>query len=110
MIIQRRACYALALAACVGLSLGAHAETQWDRDHPRRDQVNDRFAHSNAQIHPERREGEIKGAQARNMQQQDHALRGEERSMVAEDHGHTTRPEERARNHQENGVSREIGR
>jgi hypothetical protein len=99
MNIQRRACYAFAVAAFFGLSAGAHAETQWDRDHPRHDQVNTR-------IHEEHREAAIHRAPPRDMHQPDHALRGDEHRM-SEDHGH---PDEHGLNHPENGVSHEFGR
>jgi hypothetical protein len=72
--------------------------------------VNDRLAHQNARIDQERRAGEINGAQARSMHQQDHALRTEERGMAAQNGGHITRAEQGALNQQENGVSHEIGK
>jgi len=36
----------------------ASAETQWERNHPRRDQVNDRLANQNRRINDELKEGE----------------------------------------------------
>ena len=46
--------------ALVGSSMtAAFAETQWERNHPRRDQVNDRLANQNHRINRELKEGEI---------------------------------------------------
>jgi hypothetical protein len=42
----------------------AFAETQWERNHPRRDQVNDRLANQNRRINRELKEGEITKQQA----------------------------------------------
>jgi hypothetical protein len=38
----------LALTATAGIAGAASAETRWDRDHPRQDQVLDRVAHQRA--------------------------------------------------------------
>ena len=86
------------------------AQTQWQRNHPRRTEVNQRLNNQNARIHRERQEGEISGAQAKQMHREDHQIRREERAMAAQHHGHITRAEQRAINQQENGVSRQIGR
>jgi hypothetical protein len=108
--MQRITAAAFAGLFVLGLSATAMAETQWERNHPRRDQVNDRLSRQNARIHQERREGEITGAQARALHRQDHQIRREERAMARVNGGHITRAEQRALNQQENGVSREIGR
>ena len=101
---------AIALAS-LGLSMtAASAETRWERNHPRRDQVNDRLAHQNYRIHREVREGELTHWQARALHREDRAIRHEERTMAAFNHGHITRAEQRSLNQQENLVSRQIGR
>ncbi len=100
----------LTAAALLGLTVAAHAETQWERDHPRRDQVNSRLGNQNARIQQERREGEINGAQAHALHQQDHAIRQEERGMAAQDGGHITRGDKGMLNQQENATSHEIGK
>ena len=43
----------------------AFAETSWERNHPRRDQVNDRLENQSRRINREYREGEITRGQAR---------------------------------------------
>jgi hypothetical protein len=88
---------------------GAIAETKWERNHPRRDQVNDRLANQNRRINQERKEGEITRAQANRLHQEDHAIRNEERTMAGFNNGHITGAEQKALNQQENAVSRQIG-
>ena len=88
----------------------AFAESRWDASHPRRDQVNDRLANQNRRINQERREGELTGAQARQLHREDRQIRREERFMAAQNGGHITRAEQVALNQQENAVSRQIGK
>jgi hypothetical protein len=99
-----------AAAAVLGSSVtAAIAETKWERNHPRRDQVNDRLANQNRRINQERKEGEISKAQANRLHQEDHAIRQEERTMSKLNGGHITPAEQKALNQQENAVSRQIG-
>ena len=81
----------LAVAACVTVFLAgsvgsAFAETQWENNHPRRDQVNDRLQNQNRRINHELREGEISRGQARQLHREDRQIRREERVMAS--HGH----------------------
>jgi len=87
----------------------AMAETQWERNHPRRDQVNDRLANQSRRINQERREGEITRGQANRLHAEDRAIRHEERTMAGFNNGHITRAEQKSLNQQENAVSRQIG-
>jgi hypothetical protein len=97
--------------ALVGSTLSAaFAETQWERNHPRRDQVNDRLANQNRRINRELKEGEINKYQANQLHREDHAIRREERTMSKFDNGHITKSDQKALNQQENDVSRQIGR
>jgi hypothetical protein len=89
---------------------GAMAQTAWDRDHPRRDQVNDRLSNQNQRINREVREGELTKGQARHLRAEDRAIKNEERSMAGFDHGHITGAEQKALNQQENAVSHQIGK
>jgi len=98
------------LIAGATLSTAALAETQWEKDHPRRDQVNDRLQHQDRRIHQEVKEGELTKGQAAKLHRQDHAIRKEERRMAARHGGHLTKPEQAKINRQENRVSREIGK
>ena len=88
----------------------ASAETQWGRNHPRRDQVNDRLANQNRRINQEVREGELTRGQAQQIHREDRAIRHEERTMAKFNNGHITPAEQKALNQQENAVSRQIGR
>ena len=102
------------IAGVVALTLGALAapalaDTQWQKDHPRREQVNNRLKNQNKRIRQERKEGEITKAQAQQLHSQDHAIRQEERTMASTNGGHITKAEQKALNQQENQVSREIG-
>jgi pectin methylesterase-like acyl-CoA thioesterase len=91
------------------LSSSAFADTAWEKNHPRRDQVNDRLAHQNKRIKAEVREGDLSKQQAAALHKDDRQIRKEERLMAAQDHGHITRADQRALNQQENTVSRQIG-
>lgn len=86
------------------------AETQWEKEHPRRDQVNDRLANQNKRIHNEVKEGELTKNQAAQLHQQDHQIRQEERLMASQNGGHITKQEQKTLNQQENAVSKEIGK
>ena len=86
------------------------AETQWEKNHPRRDQVNDRLENQNKRINHEVKEGELSKAQAANLRKDDRQFRQEERDMASQDHGHITKQEQKTLNQQENAVSKEIGK
>jgi len=97
--------------AFVGSAISvAFAETQWERNHPRRDQVNDRLANQNRRINRELKEGEITKQQANQLHREDHAIRQEERDMAKINGGHITKGEQKVLNQQENAVSGQIGR
>ncbi|TDY36023.1 hypothetical protein C8C89_3900 [Janthinobacterium sp. 75] len=86
------------------------AETTWQKNHPRREQVNNRLAHQNARIHKEVKEGDITKGQAAALHREDRSIRREERSMAKLDNGHITKADQRALNQQENVVSKQIGK
>ncbi|GAC1453638.1 MAG: hypothetical protein PVS2B3_09640 [Steroidobacteraceae bacterium] len=101
---------AAATFALGGLAGNALADTQWQKDHPRREQVNNRLKNQNRRIHQEVKEGELSRSQAAKLHREDRAIRREERTMASTNHGHLTRAEQRALNQQENQVSGQIGR
>ena len=101
---------AAATLALSGLVTNAMADTQWQKDHPRREQVNNRLANQNQRIKQERKEGEITKAQAAQLHKEDHAIRQEERAMASTNGSHVTKAEKKALNQQENQVSRQIGK
>jgi hypothetical protein len=86
------------------------AETQWQKDHPRRTEVNGRLANQNARIHNEVKSGEISKTQAAQLHQNDRQIRGEERAMASQNGGHITKTEQKALNQQENANSKLIGK
>jgi hypothetical protein len=99
--------FAVSFAVVGGLVTSAFAETQWERNHPRRDQVNDRLANQNRRINKELKEGEINKQQANQLHREDRAIRQEERTMSKFNNGHITGA---SLNQQENAVSGQIGR
>ena len=96
--------------SCLCLQMGlAHADDQWDKNHPRREQVNHRLQRQNQRIHKEVQEGDMSHQKAARLHHQDHAIRQEERDMAYQDGGHITKQEQRTLNQQENAVSGRIG-
>jgi hypothetical protein len=107
----RTALIAGVLAVTLGaLAAPAFADTQWQKDHPRREQVNNRLKNQNKRIKQERKEGEITKGQAKQLHREDHAIRQEERTMASTNGGHLTKAEQKSLNQQENQVSKQIGR
>ena len=111
--MRKKSTMALVLTVTTSLLLGnmalAFAESNWAKNHPRRAQVNKRLANQNRRIRNERKEGEITKSQAKNLHQEDHAIRQEERDMASQNGGHITKQEQGVLNKQENNVSRQIG-
>jgi hypothetical protein len=103
-----------AAAAAVALSaLTANAmadESQWQKDHPRRTEVNSRLNNQNKRINQEEKSGQITKGQAKQLHSEDHAIRSEERTMASTNNGHITKSEQRSLNQQENQVSGQIGK
>jgi CRISPR/Cas system-associated endoribonuclease Cas2 len=86
------------------------AETQWQKDHPRRTEVNKRLANQNQRIKKEVKEGEMTKGQAAKLHKEDRQIRKEERSMASQNGGHITKQEQKTLNQQENAVSKQIGK
>ena len=93
-----------------GMASTALAETQWQKDHPRRTEVNKRLANQNRRINKEVKEGEITKGQAKQLHKEDHQIRQEERDMASQNGGHITKSEQKVLNQQENQVSKQIGK
>jgi len=101
-----------AAIAALALLLGAgtaQAETQWQKDHPRRTEVNNRLKNQNRRIDHEEKDGQISKGQAAADHHEDHQIRQEERDMASQNGGHITKGEQKTLNQQENGVSHQIG-
>jgi hypothetical protein len=99
----------IAVLGFTTLSASSFADTRWEHNHPRRDQVNDRLENQNRRINHEVAEGEISRGQAARLHAADHRIRQEERFMAAHHDGHITRYEQSLLNRQENRISRRIG-
>ena len=102
-----------AVAATVSLAcfaVPAIADTPWQAQHPRREQVNNRLGNQGARIHHEVKEGEMSHAKAARLHAADHRIRRQERRMAARNGGHITRRQQARLNREENHVSHRIGR
>ena len=108
--IVMSAIVAATLGALAAPVLAADTDTKWQKNHPRREQVNNRLANQNKRIKQERKEGEISKAQAKQLHSEDHAIRQEERTMASTNGGHITKAEQKSLNQQENQVSKQIGK
>jgi uncharacterized protein HemX len=101
----------LALAAAIALLTAvagtASAETTWQKNHPRRTQVNHRLNNQDKRIHNDVKNGTLTKGQAAALHKDDHQVRQEERDMASQG-GHITKSEQSVLNHQENGISKQI--
>jgi len=109
-MFRNSAAYLLAALFATCVASGAMAETQFQKDHPRRAEVNHRLNNQDRRIHREVKEGEMTHKQAAALHRDDRRIRGEERRMASRDHGHITKRDQHVLNHQENGVSKAIGK
>ncbi len=83
--------------------------TAWQKQHPRRVEVNDRLQNQDQRIHQEVKAGDLTTAQAAALHKDDSQIRQEERDMAHLDNGHLTTADQKALNQQENVVSKDIG-
>ncbi|WP_397452770.1 hypothetical protein [Pseudomonas sp. NA-150] len=102
---------ALLLSSVMGVIAGSAiaADGQWQKDHPRRAEVNGRLSNQDKRIHNEVKSGEISKSQAAGLHKEDHQVRQEERDMSSQNSGHITKQEQKTLNKQENGISHQIG-
>ncbi len=96
---------ALLIAGSAGAASGA---TDWQKQHPRRAQVNGRLATQNRRIHHDVQNGTLSSGQAAALHREDRQVRQEERAMASQNGGHITKAEQRVLNQQENAISRQI--
>ena len=106
---------AFAMTALVTLFAGATAstfaaDTRWEKNHPRREQVNNRLENQHDRIAREVREGDMSKAKASRLNAKDRKIRQEERLMASQNGGHITKSEQAVLNKQENSVSKQIGK
>ncbi len=86
----------------------AMADTKWQQNHPRREQVNHRLGNQDKRIHQDVKNGTLTRTQAAALHNDDRQIRQEERNMASQNGGHITKAEQRVLNSQENGVSKQI--
>jgi hypothetical protein len=108
MLNSRRVSFAAMLVSFAALVGTASAETAWQKNHPRRTQVNSRLANQNKRIHQDVKNGTLSKSQAANLHHEDHQVRQEERDMASQNGGHITKPEQKVLNGQENNISGQI--
>ena len=99
------------MVAMLGLALlasGAQAQNKWQKEHPRRTEVNKRLKRQNKRIRQGEKSGQISQQQAQQLHKEDRQIRQEERDMAAQNGGHITKQEQKALNRQENRESRKI--
>ena len=101
---------AIGLLGAAASSAMAAQDTAWQKNHPRREQVNNRLANQNERIKTEVKEGELSKPQAAALHHEDHQIRTEERLMASQNGSHITKQEQRTLNQQENTVSKQIGK
>ena len=93
----------------VGAALSpVYAQTEWQKNHPRRAEVNKRLANQNSRINQGVKNGTLSKSQAAQLHKEDRQVRQEERDMASQNGGHVTKQEQRTLNQQENQVSRQI--
>jgi hypothetical protein len=100
--------FAAAMVSFAALVGTASAETTWQKNHPRRTQVNHRLANQNKRIHNDVKDGTLSKGQAAAIHHEDHQVRQEERDMASQNGGHITQGEQRVLNGQENAISNQI--
>ena len=100
--------YAAVLVSLAALAGTASAETTWQKNHPRRTQVNHRLAKQDKRIHQDVKNGTLSKSQAATLHHEDRQVRQEERDMASQNGGHITKPEQRVLNGQENKISGQI--
>src|SRR5271169_4821889 len=110
MSISMRRSQALAatLAVLAAVAGTASAEDTWQKNHPRRTQVNHRLDNQDKRIHNDVKNGTLTKGQAASLHKEDHQVRQEERDMASQNGGHITKPEQTVLNGQENNISGQI--
>src|SRR5438105_1471957 len=94
----------VSLGALAGVAM-ADTDTKWQKNHPRREQVNERVANQNNGIHQEVKQGDMTKAKAAQLHRDDRTIRKEECTMARTNHGHITKAAQKALNQQENQLS-----
>jgi len=106
--VKRSLTLAVTIAVASAVAGSASADTTWQKNHPRREQVNNRLNNQNKRIHNDVKNGTLTKSQAASLHKDDHQVRQEERDMASQNGGHITKSEQKVLNQQENGISKQI--
>ena len=106
--MKRALCLAAVLAVFTAAAGTASADTTWQKNHPRREQVNHRLNNQDKRIHNDVKNGTLTKGQAASLHKDDHQVRQEERDMASQNGGHITKGDQKVLNQQENGISQQI--
>jgi hypothetical protein len=82
--------------------------SDWNKDHPRRAEVNGRLDHQASRILDGMEQGQLSTDQVKQLYGEDQQIRQEERSMASLDGGHITKADQKSLNEQLDVVSKEI--
>ena len=83
-------------------------ETQWQKDHSRRAEVNGRLRNQSKRINQGVKNGTLNSQEASQLHHEDHQIRQEERNMASQNGGHITKQEQKTLNQRENAASKQI--
>ena len=100
-------CAGIVASLLSGVSV-SYAETQWEKNHPRRDEVNDRLEKQNERIKEGRENGTLTRKEAHRLHREDRAIRRQERRYARRHGGHISKAEQNKLNREENAVSGQI--
>ncbi|MDE2510233.1 MAG: hypothetical protein KGL74_03840 [Elusimicrobia bacterium] len=80
----------------------------WNKEHPRRHEVNKRLNHQNKRAKEGVEDGKLTKQQAAKIHKEDRSVRKEERAMAAKDGGRISKADQRKLNRRENRINRRI--
>ncbi len=83
-------------------------DTQWQKDHPRREQVNNRVENQKERIDKKEANGTMSKAEGDKLKKNDREIKHEEKDMAKQNGGHITKQEQKTLNQQENKNSKKI--
>jgi Spy/CpxP family protein refolding chaperone len=106
--VKRSVAFAATLAVLAAVTGTASADASWQKNHPRREQVNHRLNNQDKRIHNDVKNGTLTKGQAAALHKDDHQVRQEERDMASQNGGHITKSEQNVLNQQESGISKQI--
>jgi len=100
----------ISMLCLVSIKAGAEDQKDWNKEHPRRAEVNKRLANQNRRINQGVKSGQLTKDGAQKLKAEDRSIRRRERRMAAKNGGHITKAQEKQLNKEENAVSRQIQR